>query len=943
MWRVTIPLASSVEATRTVTISALDAASQTTTTSFTLNIDTLGPRTSLTQPAMGVVVGAMTTLQGTALDPAMPIMLVTVDVGAGPQMATIGPGGTWQVSMSYPPNLNRVTRQVTISALDSLGNQSVQAAQVLVDTQGPALVLTNPSNTTVVGASTTLTGTATDSTGPVSGMTIDVGSGPAPVTVQANGAWSLAVTFPPNLDRVSRTVTLRAQDSVGNVTVTTAQVLVDTRGPTLAFSAPAVMERLGNPRTQAVTGTVSDSTGVSSVVMNCGDSGGNRPATVTSGSWSVSWPLPTADNSTFTCTTTATDSLSNQTVLTRSFSVDTVAPVVNLTAPAASAVLGGSSTTMVVQASVTDGSNQFSAVNATFGAATLPATGSGNTYSATFNLPIVDFQPVNVSFIATDAEGNSAGVNRTVTVDKVAPVVTITAPTAGQQFNIGSFTNSSSVVVTWAVTDGDASAGTRQVQGANVAPSLRSTSVATSSTDNRVTYSQTVDAVDTAGNVSALASVSFTVDRVAPSVTVFPANGSRNNTASKARLTFSESVMAPSGVSPDRLRLNGSTVSGSWTSQTVYESPDLPGGTAYAAVVQGGLTDLSGNPVAPVSWQFHRAPTLPSSSSLIVAGAGPWDVATDDDGQPTIAYVSDLANQPGQTMTLDGQTGAWRSASGADGGLGLPVRSVYSDISINAWGVVDSSLSMLRTRTVSASTGESTYHQDGWMTDTAQPFFAYLIPTPPIHPLDGSEWYGTVSGNSYTRAAVGSRALPFSPQRIVTSPNGWFGFANAANGTLSVMTWSCKSSPLTPFACAASPLMTSPEQSQGLNFVSAAISSTGCGVVAYTTPSARRAATFGFSSGVDISGNFASTGVAPLFSVARRKAGGLWVAYQTATTALTTTISIMHAPSCSLNPSSFVFVKSVIIPGAWKAQVVELGTTVGLVYQPSDFGLYVAY
>ena len=74
-WRVTVPLAPSLEETRSFTLSALDASTQTTTTMISVSIDTLGPRTALTVPASGTVVGAMAALQGTATDPASPLML----------------------------------------------------------------------------------------------------------------------------------------------------------------------------------------------------------------------------------------------------------------------------------------------------------------------------------------------------------------------------------------------------------------------------------------------------------------------------------------------------------------------------------------------------------------------------------------------------------------------------------------------------------------------------------------------------------------------------------------------------------------------------------------------------------------------------------------------------------------------------------------------------
>ncbi len=281
-WRVTVPLPVGVEGDRTFTIFAVDASGATTTTMVTISVDTLGPRLQLTMPSATTAVGSMSNLAGTATDPAMPLTAVTVDVGSGPQQATVGVGGAWQRMVSFPPNLDTVMRTVTLSATDALGNVGTATAQVLVDTQGPTLAITSPASGSPVGSPATLAGTASDPGGVVSNFTVDTGSGPTAVSVSA-GAWSQAVTFPANLDRVQRPIVLRGQDPLGNVTQVTLQVLVDTQGPTLTITTPAAGVAVTSPTTLA--GAASDPSGVvSNFTVDTGS--GPTAVTVTSGTWS---------------------------------------------------------------------------------------------------------------------------------------------------------------------------------------------------------------------------------------------------------------------------------------------------------------------------------------------------------------------------------------------------------------------------------------------------------------------------------------------------------------------------------------------------------------------------------------------------------------------------------------------------------------------------------
>jgi hypothetical protein len=257
MWSVSITLPQSVEGSQSFTISALDASGQTTTVTVALEVDTLGPRTTLTRPDAGVVVGSTAVLGGAVTDRSS-ISMVTITSDAGVASATLDQDGGWTSSATFPANLDRVTFPLVIGARDQLGNTSSSPAQVLVDTLGPVLSLISPANGVVVGATPTLSGAAVDSSGPVSQFSVDVGGGPIPSTVSAT-SWAQGVTFPAGLNRVQRTVTLRGRDPLGNTSAVPVQVLVDTQGPALTLTTPGSGVAVG--ATAMLSGTALDASG----------------------------------------------------------------------------------------------------------------------------------------------------------------------------------------------------------------------------------------------------------------------------------------------------------------------------------------------------------------------------------------------------------------------------------------------------------------------------------------------------------------------------------------------------------------------------------------------------------------------------------------------------------------------------------------------------------
>ncbi|MBE2248011.1 MAG: hypothetical protein IAE78_00595 [Myxococcus sp.] len=543
--------------------------------------------------------------------------------------------------------------------------------------------------------------------------------------------------------------------------------------------------------------------------------------------------------------------------------------------------------------------------------------------------------------LATDAEGNSTSTNRSVTVDRVAPVVAFTAPSSGQTFNIASFPSGNDVQLAWTVTDGDPMAGTRSFNGAAVAATLRTTAVTTASTDNGVTYVRTVEGIDRAGNVSALASRSFTVDRVRPSVIGTSPNAeSRMNEPRVTSVTFSE---------PMSTSVHGLTGAGGgvWNgAQTQWTSSALAGATVFNVAVNASAVDLAGNTASSLpSWRFHTAPVLPLNGSLVASNIQFFDAASDVDGQVFVALT-----QPGtaavSTRTLDGTTGAFLADQN---GLVLPAAS-YSNVHVQVHSTIGPGLTVLRTRSVNGEGVFPVFGAANVRTMSLNDAMAVdpgglPIVSPPIEAADGDAATGQLVGVSYSRG-LAPFALAYPYVKVIPGGKQWV--ALAYNGSSLVAAHRrCGNDLGGARSCVFDEgTIVDGVQPGVLRTVSGAVSLTGCVIYSYDSGSGRRARIFstpsivvGSSSGTSYS---SAAAPGPGFSVAARTGGGHWGAWVSGSlvqVSRTTNPSTCTGASLSTNWTSE---GTVDLGGSSNFRVVQLGARVAVVYQ-SGFDLRIAY
>jgi methionine-rich copper-binding protein CopC len=219
--------------------------------------------------------------------------------------------------------------------------------------------------------------------------------------------------------------------------------------------------------------------------------------------------------------------------------------------------------------------------------------------------------------------------------------------------------------------------------GAAVAASVSydsATRTATLTPSAALSYSTTYTAqlsnaiADTAGNPLAAVSWSFTTaappaDTTPPAVIArSPLSGATGvEQAANITATFSEDVV-PASVNATSVTLTGASavaasVSYNPANRTVTLNPnaDLSPSSTYTVHLTNAITDLSGNPLAPLSWSFTTAAPPPDTAPPTVVSVGPADSATN---VSTTTAISAVFSEPLDSTTLTGASFSLTNASG---------------------------------------------------------------------------------------------------------------------------------------------------------------------------------------------------------------------------------------------------------------------------------------
>ena len=297
-----IPLADGT----TLTATATDAAGNVGSAVRTVVRDTEPPVVAFTSPAADAATSGATLAVAGTVDDASP---VTVTVN-GVAMTVEGRVFRGEVPLATEGRITLIA-----VATDAPGNRAEARVGIVRDATAPVLVVTAPTDGSVVRApQVVLSGTVSDA----GAVTLTLNG--APVPVAADGSWTASATLAAQGDN---TLALVATDAAGNRTETSRTVVLDSEAPAFAVTSPAEGS-VAAGGSVTVTGTVSDRTAVQVRVAGVA-------ATVAEGVFTAQVPLMAEGANTLGIE--VTDAAGNSAVAALTVLRDSEAPVITVGSP----------------------------------------------------------------------------------------------------------------------------------------------------------------------------------------------------------------------------------------------------------------------------------------------------------------------------------------------------------------------------------------------------------------------------------------------------------------------------------------------------------------------------------------------------------------------------------------------------------------------------------
>lgn len=398
------------EGSNGLTVTAVDGAGHSSSTSLTLILDTVTPAVAITSPADGSVVG--TPSLALAFDVADATATDTVSDPGGIVTSLPAGGGSASVVVALIEGANALS----VSATDEAGHSGGTSIIVTLDTVPPAIDFQSPAAGAVFGLSpVTLTLAVADATA------TSVSFGANSLALPAGGGM---VSGPVDLVEGLNTITASAVDAAGNPTSASIDLVLDLSAPVVTIDSPADGACFGPGESPvAVVATVDDLTATSVASTPSGVSG-SLPA----GGGVVSGAVALVEGMN-AISVSATD----QTSTTGSGSVtvilDTTPPSVAVDSPSD---LGLARGTIDFNASATDVAPGTGVAQVDFFVdGGLQSSLTAAPFETSFDTTTIADGSHAFSATAADGKGNAASAAVQVTVDNTAPDLAITSPADG--------------------------------------------------------------------------------------------------------------------------------------------------------------------------------------------------------------------------------------------------------------------------------------------------------------------------------------------------------------------------------------------------------------------------------------------------------------------------------------------------------------------------------
>ncbi|HIH9110813.1 TPA: BapA-related adhesin SiiEA [Escherichia coli] len=368
---------------------------------------------------------------------------LTVTLNGTNYQTTVQADGSWSLTLpaSDLAALANNGYTLTASVSDLAGNPGSASKGVTVDTTAPVISFNTVAGDDVINnvehtQAQIISGTAT---GAVAGdrLVVTIAGQQYVTSTDASGNWSVGVPASVISGLADGTVTISATitDSAGNSSTQTHNVQVNTAAVSLSVSTISGdniinAAEAGSALTLSGTGTNFAAGTVVTVLLN----GKGYSATIQSnGSWSVNVPAADvaalSDGTSYTVSASAQDSAGNSATASRSVAVDLTAPVISINTVSTDDRLNAAEQQQPLTLNGSTSAEVGQTVTVTFGGKTYTATVAANGTWA-LNVPAADLAALGqgaqtITASVNDRAGNPGQTTHALTVDTVAPTVTI--------------------------------------------------------------------------------------------------------------------------------------------------------------------------------------------------------------------------------------------------------------------------------------------------------------------------------------------------------------------------------------------------------------------------------------------------------------------------------------------------------------------------------------
>jgi len=459
-WTTTVPadqVSQLGEALYTVTASATDSVGNNTSTSHTVNVESVLPGVIINTIAGNDVINAAElaagqTISGKVVN-AEAGNTVTVTIGGNSYTATVQSDLTWSVNVpeSVLTALGNGDLTVSASVTNGVGNSGTGEREIVIDANLPGLRVDTVAGDDVINSiehtqNLIITGTS-DGLAAGAALTVTVNGKTYPATVLADGTWSAAIPAADvgALAAGTVTVTVAGQSSAGNPVSISHDVTVDLANVAISIDAIATDDVINAAEKGAdlvLSGTTSNVEENQTVTITFG--GKSYTATVDAdGKWTAT--VPAADlaglkDGDASVQVSVTNVNGNSASAGREYSVDATAPSVTINTLANDDILNAAEVQAVLTVSGTTTAEAGQTVTVSLNGKDYTTTVSADG-SWTLNVPAADLAgltdgSVTVTASVSDKAGNPASVDHNLAVDITAPAVTINTVAGDDVINI---------------------------------------------------------------------------------------------------------------------------------------------------------------------------------------------------------------------------------------------------------------------------------------------------------------------------------------------------------------------------------------------------------------------------------------------------------------------------------------------------------------------------